>query len=154
MDRQETQIVDLAALRAEVQRMRTKELAMKHSRSIESTGSGEDREYALSCSCKTIYRSRLRTYAEAVEIDRAHKAAVADGTWAAEQAAEAARLEALAPLNAAIREQADAASDRQSAAFAYIIAKQNGGDVDAAKAELSAAREREATATASLEQLR
>lgn len=110
----------------------------QHSRSIEGAGSGEDREYALSCSCKTVYRSRLRTFAEAVEIDRAHKAAVAE----------------LAPLNAAIREQADAASDRQSAAFAYVIARQNGGDVDAARAELSAARKRQAAATAALEQLR
>lgn len=105
----------------------------KHTRSIERD---DDGEYAVSCSCRTVYVSRLDTYAAAVAVDAAHKAAVANGTWQAEQDAEAARLADLAPLHAAQRELNNARDARQSAGFAVIIAKQRGGDVEAARAEL------------------
>ena len=104
----------------------------KHARTIERDGE----EYTYSCTCRTVYTSRLSSWADAVAYDKAHKAAVAEGTWQAEQDAEAARMAAVAPLHDAKRAYYDAKDDRQSAAFAYIIAKQNDGDVEAARAEL------------------
>lgn len=122
----------------------------KHARDITSEGAGDDKEYAVSCSCRTFYRARLGSYAAAVEADLEHKSTVADGSWAAGQAAHAARMEALAPLHAAIVEEEEAASERQSAAFAVIIAKQHGGDVEAARADLKAATARLEVAQAAL----
>lgn len=121
-----------------------------HTRSIEKSGEGEDAEYAASCSCRTVYTSRLSTYAAAVEVDRLHKRDVADGSWAAEQAAKAAHLEALAPLHDAQREHFEAKEARQSAGFAVIIAKQRGGDVEAARRDLEAAKARLEAAEAAL----
>lgn len=117
----------------------------RHARSIERD---DDGEYAVSCSCRTGYRGRLETYAEAVRIDAEHKAAVAAGTWQAEQDAKAARLEALAPLHAAMTEHFEARDARQSAAFGVIIARQHGGDVETARADLDAASARLAAAVA------
>lgn len=124
--------------------------AVKHSRDIEKTGTGDDAEYAVSCSCRTFYRSRLNTYAAATAADAEHKATVADGSWAAGQAEHAARMEALAPLHEAQREHFDAKEARQSAGFGVLIAKQHGGDVEAARADLEAAKARLEAAEAAL----
>jgi len=121
-----------------------------HTSEITSDGAGEDKEYAVGCSCRTHYVSRLRTYADAVAVRTAHKQAVADGTWQAEQDAEAARLAERAPLNAAKREHFEALDDRRSAGFGVLIAKQRGGDVEAARADLAAADARLAAAVVAL----
>jgi hypothetical protein len=128
--------------------------AVRHARTIEHNDeTGDDREYNVSCACGE-YRGRLRSYAEAVEVDRAHKAAVADGTWQAEQDAEAARLAALAPLNMALHDRAEAIGDRRSAALGLVVAQQHGGDVEAARAEYVAANEALAVAEATLADVR
>lgn len=126
----------------------------KHSRQITAEGEGEDREYAASCSCATTYVSRLATYADALKACDAHKAAVADGTWQAEQDAEATRLADLAPLHDAQRARFVAQKKVRSCGFAVLIAKQHGGDVEAARADLTAARAILAAAEAALDAFR
>jgi hypothetical protein len=128
--------------------------ATRHARSITSTGDGDDREYVVSCACRTFYASRLTSYADAVAADAAHKAAVASGEWQAEQVAAATRLADLAPLHDAIRAHNDAQDTRRSAAFGVIIARQHGGDIEAARADLEAAKLAEVAAEAALEALR
>ncbi len=107
-------------------------MTVRHARSIERD---EDGEYAYSCACGTGYQSRIQSWADAVRLDVAHKAAVDDGTWQAEQdTAEAERVR-LAPVNAAKRAHFDAVDDYRSACFGVAIARHKDGDVDAAMAE-------------------
>ena len=123
---------------------------MKHSSELDSTGTGEDKEWSHSCSCRTAYTGRLRSHTEAVAARSAHKAAVADGTWQAEQDAKAVVRAILKPLHDAQREHYEAMDDRRSAGFGVLIARQHGGDDTAAMAEVAAADVRLAAANAAL----
>ena len=123
---------------------------MKHSSELDSTGTGEDKEWSHSCSCRTAYTGRLGSHTEAVAVRSDHKIAVADGTWQAKQDAEAHRLGVLRPLHDAQRELGDAVDERRSAGFGVLIARQHGGDIDAAIADLEAADVRLAAANAAL----
>lgn len=120
-----------------------------HTSTIESTGTGEDKEWSHACTCRT-YTGRIRSHADAVQIRAAHKAAVADGTWQAEQDTKAVALATLKPLHDAQREHYEAVDAMRSAGFGVLIAKQHGGDIDAAMADLTAATTRLAAALAAL----
>lgn len=113
---------------------------IRHMRSIEKTGEADDTEYAVSCSCRTFYLSRLTTRAAALNADAEHKAHVTSGVWQIEQDASSDRLNRLAPEHNAIRALQDAKEALNSAAFGVIIARQKGGDVASANAILASAK--------------
>lgn len=102
----------------------------QHTRNIACTNpderDAEDREYAVSCSCDTVYVSRLRSHAAATQVMTAHLAAVLDGSWASEQRGIALALAAAAPFNAALKRSLDARDAVRSAGFGVIVAQQHG----------------------------
>jgi hypothetical protein len=124
---------------------------MKHTRTIERDANGF---YCYSCACRTVYRGGMDTWTDARGEELAHKAAVADGTWQAEQEAEATRAAAAAPLNAAISAHTNMVDDYRSLGFEMVIERQRGNDVTALREQREQLGRRIVAAEAEVARLR